>query len=124
MRASGSLDSPKKRYSFSLKMRVPYSHFHSTAFGYIAQRQPPDRIGTVQDKEAVQKMQDDPKTSVDYQSYVGAPNGDLVQFTPNSNASDGLGDAKVVQHNVAPDPNQPKPPAQQPTPEKKKKEPK
>jgi RHS repeat-associated protein len=60
----------------------------------------PDRIGTVQDKEAVQKMQDDPKTSVDYQSYVGAPNGDLVQFTPNSNASDGLGDAKVVQHNV------------------------
>lgn len=79
----------------------------------------PDRIGTVQDKDKVQKMQDDPKASVDYQSYVGAPNGDLLQFTPNPNAPDGLGDAKTVQHNVAPDP---KPPAQQP-PQPKKEEP-
>jgi hypothetical protein len=54
-------------------------------------------------------MQDDPNAKVDYQSYVGAPNGDLVQFTPNPNAPDNLGDAKVVQKNVAPDPNAPKP---------------
>jgi RHS repeat-associated protein len=82
----------------------------------------PDRIGTVQDKDKVQKMQDDPKATVDYQSYVGAPNGDLIQFTPNPNAPDGLGDSKTVQHNVAPDPNPPPPPPPPPTP--KKEEPK
>ena len=84
----------------------------------------PDRIGTVQDKEQVQKMQGDPKATVDYQSYVGAPNGDLIQFTPNPNAPDGLGDAKVVQHNVSPDANPPHPPVQQPAAQPKKEEPK
>jgi RHS repeat-associated protein len=83
----------------------------------------PDRIGTVQDKDKVQKMQDDPKATVDYQSYVGAPNGDVIQFTPNPNAPDGLGDSKTVQHNVAPDPNPPPPPPT-PTPTPKKEEPK
>jgi hypothetical protein len=43
----------------------------------------PTGLATVQDKEQVQKMQDDPQNKVDYQSYVGAPNGDLIQFTPN-----------------------------------------
>jgi Domain of unknown function (DUF4329) len=83
----------------------------------------PDKTGTIQDKDAVQKMQDDPSSKVDYQSFVGAPNGDVLQFTPNSNAPDLLGDTKVVQHNVAPDPNPPSQPQQpQPQPKKDKEE--
>jgi RHS repeat-associated protein len=83
--------------------------------------QQPDKLGTIADKNAVQKMQDDPNIKVDYQSYVGAPNGDVLQFTPNSNAPDGLGDTKVVQHNVAPDPNPPSQSQQQPQPQSKPK---
>lgn len=81
----------------------------------------PDKINTIQDKDAVQKMQDDPSNKVDYQSFVGAPNGNLLQFTPNPNAPDLLGDTKVVQHNVAPDPNPPsKSQPQQPQPQPKR----
>jgi hypothetical protein len=65
----------------------------------------PDRISTVQDKDAVQKMNGGAK--VDYDSYVLAPNGNLIKFTPNPNAPDNLGDAKVVERNVDPDPNPP-----------------
>jgi len=86
--------------------------------------QQPDKVGTITDKDAVQKMQDEPKSKVDYQSYVGAPNGDVIQFTPNPNAPDGLGDTKVVQHNVAPNPpskSQPQPqPQHKPKTEKDK----
>lgn len=91
-------------------------HTHNYGVGQDAhanQVEQPDRVSTAQDKEQVQKMQDNPNAKVDYQSYVGAPNGDVIQFTPNPNAPDNLGDAKVVQRNVAPDPNppQPKPPS-------------
>ncbi len=65
----------------------------------------PDRTSTVQDKDAVQKMNGGAK--VDYDSYVLGPNGNLIKFTPNPNAPDNLGDAKVVEHNVDPDPNPP-----------------
>lgn len=81
----------------------------------------PDKINTIQDKDSLQKLQDNPSNKVDYQSFVGAPNGDLLQFTPNSNAPDLLGDTKVVQHNVAPDPNSPsRSQPQQPQPQPKK----
>jgi RHS repeat-associated protein len=88
-------------------------HTHNYGVGEDAHAnnvEQPDRLSTIQDKKDVQNMQDSSGTKVDYQSYVGAPNGDVVQFTPNSNAPDDLGDAKVVQHNVAPDPNPPQPP--------------
>jgi RHS repeat-associated protein len=65
----------------------------------------PDRISSVQDKAAVQKM--NPGGKVNYDSYVGAPNGNLIRFTPNPKAPDNLGNAKVVRRGVAPDPNPP-----------------
>jgi hypothetical protein len=33
----------------------------------------PDKINTIQDRDAVQKLQDNPNNKVDYQSFVGAP---------------------------------------------------
>ena len=68
----------------------------------------PDRLSTLTDRDQVQDMNNGAK--VDYQSYVAAPNGDVIQFTPNRDAPDLLGNAKVVKKDVAPDPNPPQPP--------------
>lgn len=48
-----------------------------------------------------------PGSKVDYDSYVLAPNGDLLKFTPNPNAPDGWGDKTVEERNIDPDPNPP-----------------
>lgn len=82
-------------------------HTHNYGVGEDAHAnsiEQPDRITTVQDKASVQKMNGG---AVDYDSYVGAPNGNLIRFTPNPNAPDNLGDSKVVERGVAPDPNPP-----------------
>ena len=100
-------------------------HTHNYGVGedaYANKIEQPDKLHTITTKDDVQKMQDAPNTKVDYQGYVGAPNGDLLQFTPNPNAPDLLGDTKVVQHNVAPDPNPSGKQNQQPQPQPKKEE--
>lgn len=65
----------------------------------------PDKASTVTDKAAVQKLNSVAK--IDYDSYVGAPNGNLLKFTPNPSAPDGWGDTRVVERGVAPDPSPP-----------------
>ncbi len=65
----------------------------------------PDKASTVTDKAAVQKLNSGAK--IDYDSYVGAPNGNLLKFTPNPSAPDGWGDTRVVERGVAPDPSPP-----------------
>jgi RHS repeat-associated protein len=98
-----------------------HTHVYGPDDAHANSIEQPDMVGTIQDKDKVRKMQDDPKTPVDYQSYVGAPNGDLLQFTPNPNAPNLLGDTKTVQSSVAPDPNAPSKskPQQQGTPQEK-----
>ncbi len=64
----------------------------------------PDKINSISTKHEVQLLNGDVKANVDYDSYVGAPNGNVLKFTPNSNAPDGLGNVTTVQKNVAPAP--------------------
>jgi hypothetical protein len=97
----------KKRERQGWGSRAGDVHTHNSNDPLANSIQTPDKVGTVQDKDQVQKMQDTHGAAVDYQSDVGAPNGDVVQFTPNPNAPDGLGDTKVVKKDVAPDPNPP-----------------
>ena len=72
--------------------------------------QDPDKMQTVDAGNAVKLLQDDPRSPVDYQSYVGAPNGELIQFTPTPKVPGQVGESKVVQKGVAPDPHPPSPP--------------
>jgi RHS repeat-associated protein len=62
-----------------------------------------DQQETVRDKDTVQKMNGGAK--VDYSSYVLAPNGDLIKFTPDTSGPAGWGEPQVIKHDVAPDPN-------------------
>src|SRR5258708_398160 len=106
------------------KNDVGDAHTHNANNPLSNSIQHPHKIDTIKNNDAVQKMQDDPNAKVDYQSYVGAPNGNVLQFTPNPNAPDLLVDTKVVQKNVAPDPNPSQPqPQPQPQPKPKQEEP-
>jgi RHS repeat-associated protein len=62
-----------------------------------------DQQGTVRDMDAVRKMNGGAKA--DYSSYVLAPNGDLIKFTPDLSGPAGWGQPQVIKHDVAPDPN-------------------
>jgi len=41
----------------------------------------------------------------DYDSYVLTPKGDLIKFTPDTSGPAGWGEPRVIDHNIAPDPN-------------------
>lgn len=62
-----------------------------------------DQQSTVRDMDAVRKM--NPGAKQDYDSYVLTPKGDLIKFTPDTSGPAGWGEPRVIDHNIAPDPN-------------------